>query len=500
MSETIGSALAPHRAQREPQIDAPEAGPAAQQAEERGGGLADELEHVARAAQRGKRDDADARQERGRARARRATSCSGTARASASKRWIALRQAVGHEDERPAAGQLVELGQPGEEAAVPAGQLRRVEGEPRDARIRPEPAAQLGEIGSLPAELHSPARRTHRVASLANDSAIAGGAGGEVLHGDHTGSAPAAVARSCCAAAAARAHDAGGAHRGQQKPPSTVCACRRGRGAATSPRPNLWLNDVLALAILRGSIARLHITGPGGLRCWRMDTSGKSCGGVGLSPGIAIGPVYFIDTELASTAQRSIATDDVGREVRRFRSAVTETRKQITSVKGRVERAASEQEARIFSVHLLILDDPAFADEVDELIKRDRINAEAAVARVAKTFEDQLLSLNDPIHRDRAFDIRDVTTRILRILLEREQETLFTNREPFVICARELLPSMTVSLDKDKLLGMITEVGDVLARGHPGAHVRHSGGERHREHRAVRAAGNAWWWMAASAG
>jgi phosphotransferase system enzyme I (PtsI) len=186
---------------------------------------------------------------------------------------------------------------------------------------------------------------------------------------------------------------------------------------------------------------------------------GKVLRGVGLAPGIAIGPVLYGDQDALSTAERKVTLDDVPREIRRLRDALARTREQLLNVKGQLEANSSEQAARIFGMHVLLLEDPAFADDVEALIKRERINAEAAVLRTSRNLEEQLLRLNDPIHRDRAFDMRDVALRTLRILCECEQDRIWERKEPFVVCAHELLPSMTVSLEKDKLLGIITAVG-----------------------------------------
>jgi phosphotransferase system enzyme I (PtsI) len=186
---------------------------------------------------------------------------------------------------------------------------------------------------------------------------------------------------------------------------------------------------------------------------------GKVLRGVGLAPGIAIGPVLYGDHDALSTAERKVTLDDVPREIRRLRDALARTREQLLSVKGQLEANASDQAARIFGMHVLLLEDPAFADDVEALIKRERINAEAAVLRTSRGLEEQLLKLNDPIHRDRAFDMRDVALRTLRILCECEQDRIWETREPFVVCAHELLPSMTVSLEKDKVLGIVTAVG-----------------------------------------
>ncbi|MEW6746692.1 MAG: phosphoenolpyruvate--protein phosphotransferase [Planctomycetota bacterium] len=181
--------------------------------------------------------------------------------------------------------------------------------------------------------------------------------------------------------------------------------------------------------------------------------------GVGLSPGVVMGPVYFVDWDEVEAVSYPILKKDVKREQRRFQVALDDAKRQIRSIQDQLERQRAGSEAGIFGVHVLILDDPSFADAVQGLIDTKRINAEAALGEVVSEWESQLLRLDDPTHRERVLDLRDVRNRLLRILLEHEQADLKSGEGKFIVCARELLPSTTVHLDKNRLLGIVTEVG-----------------------------------------
>src|ERR1039458_4764069 len=118
------------------------------------------------------------------------------------------------------------------------------------------------------------------------------------------------------------------------------------------------------------------------------------------------------------------------------------------------------QEGSIFDAHLLVIEDRTLLDEVVRLIQVEKVNAEHAFHTVAERYAATLSAIEDEYLRERASDMRDVTTRVLNNLLGLEEEADLRHlKEPCIIVSHDLTPSKRSELDKRKVLGFATDVG-----------------------------------------
>lgn len=191
--------------------------------------------------------------------------------------------------------------------------------------------------------------------------------------------------------------------------------------------------------------------------------------GIGASRGIAIGPVFhFRRTGLVI---ERCPTPDPAAEWQRFEAAVSTARQQLAAIHARAEAESGAEEAAIFEAHAMMLDDPELLDSVRAAITQESINAEAALNDAAENFAQMLEALEDEYLSARAADIRDVSARLLRILLGVAESPTEGLAEPSIIVAQDLTPSDTVLIDKSLVLGFCTAEGGatshtaILARG-----------------------------------
>ena len=118
------------------------------------------------------------------------------------------------------------------------------------------------------------------------------------------------------------------------------------------------------------------------------------------------------------------------------------------------------EEGGIFDAHLLVLEDRTLLDEVVRMITEQKVNAEHAFHSVAERYAATLAAIEDDYLRERATDMRDVTTRVLNNLLGLQEETDLRHlKEPCIIISHDLTPSNTAQLDKRHVLGFATDVG-----------------------------------------
>lgn len=185
----------------------------------------------------------------------------------------------------------------------------------------------------------------------------------------------------------------------------------------------------------------------------------KEYQGIAASPGIAHGPVSLLrETEL-SIPKYKIESDRLEDENIRFENALLSTRKQIQAIRDQVETSLGEDEARIFDAHLLVLEDQALIDETIREMKSDLVNVESAVWTVGNRYIEAFGQIDDEYLRERASDIRDVMRRLLSNLTG---ESLGDGDRPddkHVIVAHEISPSDSACIDKDHLLGLVTDIG-----------------------------------------
>jgi phosphotransferase system enzyme I (PtsI) len=139
--------------------------------------------------------------------------------------------------------------------------------------------------------------------------------------------------------------------------------------------------------------------------------------------------------------------------------ALIETRKELANLQKTIAQDLGFTHAKIFEAHLLVLEDRILIEDIIQQIKNKKINVEYAFSQSIKKYIDTLLRLDDEYLRERAIDIEDISRRVLRKLLKLEAVSLQDLKEKVIIVAHDLSPSQTASLPKEKVLGIITDVG-----------------------------------------
>lgn len=179
--------------------------------------------------------------------------------------------------------------------------------------------------------------------------------------------------------------------------------------------------------------------------------------GIGASAGVAVGKVLLLVEEKLEIVKRSI--NDVEAEQNRFDNAVTVATGQLQTIVETTREKMGEDKAAIFEAHLMILSDPEMGNQVKDLIANENVNAEYALNEVRNIFIGMFEAMDDEYMRERAVDIKDVTERILKILMDIPIFNLASLEEEVIIVANDLTPSDTATMDSKKVLGIATNMG-----------------------------------------
>ncbi len=179
--------------------------------------------------------------------------------------------------------------------------------------------------------------------------------------------------------------------------------------------------------------------------------------GIGASAGIGIGSVVIVKEPSLAYEHHTIS--DVDAEKERLQNAleecITKTQIMADDMKGRV----GEKEAEILEGHVLLLMDPELTGQMDTSIEEEKMCAEAAVEKVCDFYMAMFLSLEDEMYQQRATDVCDIKTRLLKILLNVEDVDLAKVPKGTILVAEDLTPSMTAGINPENVSGILTEVG-----------------------------------------
>jgi phosphotransferase system enzyme I (PtsI) len=182
--------------------------------------------------------------------------------------------------------------------------------------------------------------------------------------------------------------------------------------------------------------------------------------GIGVSPGYAIAEAFVFDREEYRISRRRIGVREIDGEVERFHAsilaAVAEVRAQLESMPRKVREVAGG----MLEAQIAMLQQKPYQDEIVTEIRKSLCTAEYAasqtIRRKVKALED---SGNEAFVRRVVSDLVELEKLLLRNLLgaRREDITHLTGR--VVIVAHELSPGQALGLDRQKVVGILTEAG-----------------------------------------
>ena len=193
--------------------------------------------------------------------------------------------------------------------------------------------------------------------------------------------------------------------------------------------------------------------------------------GMAASPGVGVAPIYLLEREELAVRDTAVPAQSAEQEVARFHDALEASRSDLTSIRDRIARELSEAEAEIYNAHRMILDDPDLVRAVEQGI-RERLRNAAWVFRAHMAgVAAHLASVGSEHLRERQADVLDVERRVLRYLLGDGHRALSIPEQPSVLIAHDVAPSEIALLDREHIVGMVTEVGSrsshcaIVARG-----------------------------------
>ena len=182
----------------------------------------------------------------------------------------------------------------------------------------------------------------------------------------------------------------------------------------------------------------------------------KKFTGKGVYGAIAMGKISVFQKQ--DTLIQRTSVKDTEAEKARVEAAKAAAAEQLQAIYEKALKEVGETNAQIFEIHMMMLEDDDYNESIQNIIDTQKVNAEYAVSITADNFAEMFSAMDDAYMQARAADVQDISDRIIANLTGNVavQED---SGEKHIICADDLAPSETVSLDKDKVLAFVTAHG-----------------------------------------
>jgi phosphotransferase system enzyme I (PtsI) len=181
--------------------------------------------------------------------------------------------------------------------------------------------------------------------------------------------------------------------------------------------------------------------------------------GIGVSPGVACAPAFIVRMDFPEVPDHTVRPEDVEAEVARLHEAVEYVVEHLRGLGERVLQRAGPEESRIFDAQILMAQDPEFLASVETLIRNNYLSAETAYE--FKALEYRNLFSGAAMLREKIADLNAIQLRMLNRLMGGVGHELWSmpRDEQVIVVAHELSPGLTVQLDREHVVGLISEEG-----------------------------------------
>ncbi len=192
----------------------------------------------------------------------------------------------------------------------------------------------------------------------------------------------------------------------------------------------------------------------------------RKVAGIGISPGIAIGPAFIIEQSGIPVPEYDIPSVQVEREIKRFQGAIAKVQKHLSQMRQKAETMVSgaDDMLLLLDAYKGMLSGSRLVRGVEAIIAKQRVNAEAAIQKQIASLKATFADMNDPYLAARAEDVGEVGARLIRSLMQQKYNPFADAPEGCIILAEEITPADAALLTPGRVIGFATVFGG--AEGH----------------------------------
>ncbi|STY27963.1 phosphoenolpyruvate-protein phosphotransferase PtsP [Legionella wadsworthii] len=217
------------------------------------------------------------------------------------------------------------------------------------------------------------------------------------------------------------------------------------------------LGGIIAHAEATGELAELTQPKPLG-DAKKIEVSTAALAGIGSVPGIGIGTAVVVYPQADIDAVPQNLVETLEEEINAFYDALESTREDMQRLSRRMKSVVAEEEHALFDVYIRILDKDSLGTEVEQVIRNEKIGAQAALANVIKKHIAQFENMEDSYLRERASDFRDLGRRVLASLQWSQQEEVVYPKRTILV-GEEVTAAALAEVPEGYLAGVISAKG-----------------------------------------
>jgi phosphotransferase system enzyme I (PtsI) len=183
--------------------------------------------------------------------------------------------------------------------------------------------------------------------------------------------------------------------------------------------------------------------------------------GIGVSPGPGFGRAVIVRLDVPDIPNRFISDSEVESEIARLHEAVAGVAEVLEALRDRVKERAGKEESHIFDAQIMMAQDAPFLKSVEQLIRDSSMSAETAYEFKALEVRNMWGGSGNALLRDRLADLSAIHNRMFHRLLGKVPDEFWSTPtdDQIIVVAKELSPGLTVQLDRDHVVGLVSEEG-----------------------------------------
>ncbi|HOV23756.1 MAG TPA: phosphoenolpyruvate--protein phosphotransferase [Candidatus Marinimicrobia bacterium] len=181
--------------------------------------------------------------------------------------------------------------------------------------------------------------------------------------------------------------------------------------------------------------------------------------GIRISPGVAIGSAYYVETGKVAIPHTYIDQSEVEAELEKFHRATQRATEELNQVRDMVMKHLDEEHARLIDAQIMTLADVDLVQKMTDMVRQEHRNVIWAYDAAMEWYENALLKTMNQFQQERLIDLQDIKKRMFRHLSTEEQLDLPQIPERVIYVGERISPSELIQLHNQKILGIITRIG-----------------------------------------
>lgn len=172
--------------------------------------------------------------------------------------------------------------------------------------------------------------------------------------------------------------------------------------------------------------------------------------------GNAIGKIYiYARNHYQVTSQKTEFPEE---EVNRYRKAQEIVIGQLESAYEKAVEIVGARNASVFDIQAMLLREGKLGQWVEKMILNQKVTSEYAISQVSMGISENIFEEKEDWEEEERGQIREVAGRVLNFLTG-QNNRMIPGEEKVILAAKDITPGELLQFDKNRILGLITEIG-----------------------------------------